>query len=608
MRAEMEPQVANAHARPDLDETTFQQILAAAFVIQQHNDFRPPVRSTYDPAITLAEIAETQERLRSQPYDLQGAAGLIAQRLTKITNATGTAVALVNEDHLEYCAASGSSSRLNGTSVPIGAPLSDFLREQEAQRHTPGGSRPEVLQYREANSRFFFPVYREGKITGLLQVSFPDTEPIQQHEIRSCQVMAGLMGEAMERAAEVEWKQTVAAERASMLEALERLRPQLERLTSEAQQGAAATEPAATPKESAQRTISAPASQLPEDIAELEAELAAGLAQFTALSTEPEEAKDPFKIAAAIPSSKLAPLASETPTSANQVSATESDVLPSLSCEQCGYPFGETDMFCGKCGTPRTMQLLFPTAPSPHSERESAPQEKVSDSTKVEAPEISAPAQPEFEASPRGPIDVLLPGVLEPTFGPFAEPAVATAGSSALAMERKPAKLDTAQDADQKGKIEIVREVEKAKRPSPWASAIRTRKWLESLQPGNSPAKIWLARHSGDVSIALAAAVLLFALTGWGTQPTRSTVQSKTPPPPSLSLFERMLVSLGVAEPPQAQVYMGSPNVQVWLDLHTGLYYCPGSELYGQTPGGKFTNQRDAQLDQFQPAARKNCE
>jgi hypothetical protein len=81
----------------------------------------------------------------------------------------------------------------------------------------------------------------------------------------------------------------------------------------------------------------------------------------------------------------------------------------------------------------------------------------------------------------------------------------------------------------------------------------------------------------------------------------------KNPPQPSLTLFERLLVSLGLAETPPTPVYLGNPNAQVWVDLHTALYYCSDSDLYGKTPGGKFTTQRDAQMDQFEPAARKNC-
>jgi hypothetical protein len=514
----------------------------------------------------------------------------------------------VHEDHLLYCAARGSSSKLNGTSAPIGATLSDLLRAEAAQQPAIG-SRLEAPQNRGTSSPIFFPIHHEGKIAALLQLSFPETESIQEQERHSCQVMAGLMGEAIARAAEAEWKQMLATERATMLEALEQLRPQLERLTSEAPQGTAATETAATAKEPVAQTVSVPGPELPGDMAELQAELAAGLAQLTAPHIEADEAKEPATIAELAQSHQPALSASETPTPtpASPVKGTESDVLPSAMCERCGHPFGASDMFCGRCGTPRTMELLFPTEPSIHSQGESALPEEANDS-KIEQAETPATTQAQFEESSLKLGGVAAPAVLEPAFGPFAEPAVATAGTSALAIDREPARLDTVQDADQKGKLEIVREFEKPTRPSPWASAVRARQWLESLPPADSPARIWLARHSGDLSVALAATVLLFALAGWGTHPARNAAQSKTPPPPALSLFERMLVSLGVAEPPPAQVYMGNPNVQVWVDLHTGLYYCTGSDLYGQTPGGKFTSQRDAQLDQFQPAARKNCE
>jgi hypothetical protein len=68
-----------------------------------------------------------------------------------------------------------------------------------------------------------------------------------------------------------------------------------------------------------------------------------------------------------------------------------------------------------------------------------------------------------------------------------------------------------------------------------------------------------------------------------------------------------MLIQLGLAEAPPAPEDKGNPSVQVWVDQRTALYYCPGAELYGKTPKGKFTTQRDAQLDQFEPAYRKPC-
>lgn len=117
----------------------------------------------------------------------------------------------------------------------------------------------------------------------------------------------------------------------------------------------------------------------------------------------------------------------------------------------------------------------------------------------------------------------------------------------------------------------------------------------------------WLAKHRGDVSLAMASAFLLFSLFAWDARPS-SRPNSPTLSQPSLSLWERALVRLGLAELPEEPPLVGNPSVQVWIDQHTALYYCPGSELYGKTADGRFTTQRDAQMDQFEPAARAYCQ
>jgi hypothetical protein len=120
--------------------------------------------------------------------------------------------------------------------------------------------------------------------------------------------------------------------------------------------------------------------------------------------------------------------------------------------------------------------------------------------------------------------------------------------------------------------------------------------------------RIWLSAHRGDISIAIAVLLLLLAFLGMGWQSAHRITEASSSAVPTLTFSERILVGLGLAEPPSAPLVAGNPNAQVWVDVHTALYYCAGSELYGRTPGGKFTTQRDAQLDQFEPAASKNCE
>jgi hypothetical protein len=133
--------------------------------------------------------------------------------------------------------------------------------------------------------------------------------------------------------------------------------------------------------------------------------------------------------------------------------------------------------------------------------------------------------------------------------------------------------------------------------------------------------RFWNSRR-GDFYLAVAV-ILIGVVMRWGIWSnnsvgataggSRSAIpgashRRKPAPGVDLSMFEKLLVSLGLAEAPEQPEYKGNPDTQVWVDLHTALYYCPGSDLYGKTEKGKLTSQRNAQLDQFEPAYRKACD
>lgn len=535
-RTIVEPQVAGAQTAPMLDEPMFQQILEAAYVIQEQNELRRAARPTLDPAATLAAIVEAQEMLRSKVLDLPAAARIIVEHLERITHAAGIALAVIQGDQLEYCAAAGTAAGLAGSSSPIGSNLSEFLHEEQTLHRFQSASQwsAELLRMGDATCPIFFPVYHEERIAGLLQLSFPQSESIQDHEVRSCQVMAGLMGEAIGRAAELEWKQTLAAERATMLEALEQLRPQLERL---------AVEPPATTEEAegSQEPASAAAEPVPFATSEIDKKEEAG------------------------------PL-----------------------CKQCGYEFGEGEIFCGRCGTPRSLEPALTQLAA----ADSLASEPSAETASVQSGQREEPESADTETS--------LPQEVQEALAHFSSEAVTqTDGSSALAISAEPEVSEEAAPEEQADKPEIVAlpPTPELLAPSPWGSASRALRWLKSLEAEQAPSRIWLARHHGDIAVAFSVLVLLFVLTGWGTH----SLSSK-PGQPKLTLFEQLLVNAGLAEAPPVTVYTGNPNVSVWVDLHTALYYCPGADLYGKTPDGKFTSQRDAQMDHFEPAARKNCE
>ena len=547
----MQPQVAKTQTTPHLDEATFQQILQAAYIIQKENDSQVTTELTVDPEASLAIIAETQELLQSQQYEVGIAAKLILERLRKITKAKGIAIALVADDQLTYCAAVGSLSSLSHQSRPIANDVAEFLRNEEALERSPNDARLELLEKRDKSS-VFFPVHCSGRIAALMQLSFPKSESIQKHEIRSCQLMAGLMGESISRAAEMEWKQSLAAERATMLEALERLRPQLQRLVAEPAQ---------------ESTGRAAQDSLPPEV----------MAKLSETGTTAED-------------SPLSEEALKTALSDAALAEIGGQVLSS-TCSNCGRQFTDGEKFCGKCGQPLSQEDPFVSEVS-----EAPGSNRAWDTT------LAGKLEPIHDSLPDFVTEMPAPAGEKPGSQSVAAAAL-TDGSTALALSTQQHEIETAR-AQESG-LQLVPETEKLDETSPWSSATTARRWLDSLQSSDSG---WLAKHGGDVSVATAALILILVIFGWNARPAGNRPAAKTPPQPSLSLFERVLVGLGVAEAPAAPIPLGNPNVQVWEDLHTGLYYCPGTDLYGKTPDGKVTNQRDAQLDQFEPAGRKTCE
>ena len=126
---------------------------------------------------------------------------------------------------------------------------------------------------------------------------------------------------------------------------------------------------------------------------------------------------------------------------------------------------------------------------------------------------------------------------------------------------------------------------------------------------GNAPSSVlqrfadWHVKvrfHRADLYLGVAIFVAVLALL-WPA--------AGAPRPAALGPWERALVTLGNAEVPTPIVhFQGDPSLAVWVDPHTALYYCPGEEQYGKTADGRFSPQREAQMDRFEPASRSACE
>jgi GAF domain-containing protein len=575
--------VTDQNNKPTLDVETLEKLLEAAYVLQEHNremqqrgaslelqseqlrqeelatqavlqkahrEVGKRAASHGDYTLILAEIVEAQAQIQMRHLDLDPAIALVAERTAKITNANGAGVAILNGKKVCYRASFGNAALPLGTEVPLeSAVCAACFRTGQVVRSENFNPEflfdPEPVRKRGIESLIAVPIYHDGKISGALEVYYERVNGFIEQDIHTCQLMAGLVTEAFARDAEVTWKRSLADERNTMLEALERLKPEL-----------------------------------------------AALAQHQAATSG----------------------------TAGNAALAAAVTVESPVCQKCGDTLAPDEKFCGKCGAPRSSEArdaslqsklaaawtaqqkskppLAPGAPTNGDSPHVAP---TMFDPQTRHPDLAADKLPDdFQLADLDPAALGLPPEDEP----------------GLAKQEKEVLAKSPQQEQAVEETSLVR----TQGDVTWTSAAKAKDFLNTLtisRPPSALRRFWTARR-GDFYLAIA--VLLVAIVlRWGVWSdhsvgasgggTTSVARHKSADPEDdLSIFDKLLISLGLADAPEPPEYKGNPDTQVWEDLHTALYYCPGSDLYGKTPKGKFTTQRDAQLDQFEPASRKACD
>ncbi len=583
--------------KPLLDEASFQQLLSAAYVLQEHNDRLRAKGHQADFAENLSAIVETQKLIQTLQLDLPAASELVAERVQKITHASGTAIGIIEKDQLFYRSATGTAALDAGTRIPLNSALSaDCLSKGSALSYpdvTPSlHVHSELFRNREVKAFIAVPVYHAGQVAGVLELRFARANSFREADLRTAELMAGLLSEAMVTAARMKWKEALASERQSMLEALERIKPQIERLGSESSpiENAALARPFAPPPAPA-GTRREPQAIRSADVCSAcgsdffdESESFCGICG-TARPLTPAPINDPvLDVANRKDPPWLIPYGQENPTNGNS-----------------------------GAGAGQTTDTVLKNNPLPAAPSASVVSElRVTPAVVAQGVVKPPPAEPfEPDSMPALPsISMKTSEALLP-LDPFAAPAEVPSPDALRIVPADPGPVDPLH----------VEPGEAAKKvaPYPWGSAKKTQEWLETVKSHHGPRAEWLAqqwqKRRANIYVVVAAAMLLLVISGWGIRPASNPAvtatpvpsQHQAPPPPQLTLFEKLLVNLGLAEAPPPPVDLGNPDTQVWVDVHTALYYCPGGDLYGKTADGKFSSQRDAQQDQFQPAKGKAC-
>ena len=551
-----------------------------------------------DYATTLAQIVETQGEIRERILELKDPMALIVERVAQIARAGGAAIGIVEGANLRYRAIAGlmtpSAAEIPKEKVLCAVCLQSghVVRCPNVDSTGTASGAVDVEQFRQRGIRAMIavPVFHEGTVAGGLELYYSAANAFLEQDVHTAQLMAGLVTEVLAREEEVTRRKSLAGERALMLEALERLQPNLAALVD-----------SSAAKSSAAKTT-------------------------------------PAKVGAT-----AAPAASSA--SSSTASPTPSGVV----CRKCGHELLHEEQFCGKCGTPRSGDYEPPSMQSkvasmwhmqealkklPGSAGNSASgngaagsgaaplsepapgfddaefQKMLSDSLEKEMPELFQPIESRAGK--------MWPETLEPAADHLLEGAKEN-HELAAAADDNDASEDEAAEKPNEEESATTTALAKPTRSLDWSSAASAREFLEQLagQRSNGLARFWRARR-GDFYLALAV-VLVAIVIRWGiwsnhpvsatgTSATAAAQHRKAAPDADLSWLDRTLVKLGLAEAPAPAEYKGNPDAEVWIDLRTALYYCPGTDLYGKTPKGKFETQRDAQLDQFEPANRKACD
>jgi GAF domain-containing protein len=212
-----------------LDRESFQNLLARASLAQEYLDSERETRPAVDlppkPAIeqpkrtipvdyiqSLSAIAAIQRSIATDDVDVDGAMALIADQARNVANANGIVIGLLEGDNLVYRAGSGIAATYIGRHVKATLSVSRANGEILRVENTQTDARIEAAICRQFGSKalLIVPICRGRTVAGTIEILFYDAHAFQDREVRTYQLMAGLVAEAISRAAEL--KQPLAAE------------------------------------------------------------------------------------------------------------------------------------------------------------------------------------------------------------------------------------------------------------------------------------------------------------------------------------------------------------------------------------------------------------
>src|SRR2546429_4927095 len=215
-----------------LDRESLQNLLARASLAQEYLDSQkatcPAVDRLPKPAIgeqpkdtipveyiqSLSAIAAVQRSIATDSVEVDVAMAIIADQARNVANANGVAIGLLEGDNLVYRAGSGGAATYIGRHVKATLSVSrasgEILRVEDTQ--TDARIEAAICRQFGAKALLIVPICRGRTVLGAIEILFYDAHAFQDREVRTYQLMAGLVAEAISHAAQLELQQALPAE------------------------------------------------------------------------------------------------------------------------------------------------------------------------------------------------------------------------------------------------------------------------------------------------------------------------------------------------------------------------------------------------------------
>ncbi len=183
----------------------------------------------------LSAIIATQYDIATADLDLNRLMHLIVERTQALTRASGAAIEILEGDDMLCRAASGTAAAQRGVRFKAAGSLAGRCMRSDAVLRcddTDTNAPEDVAASRQAGVRSMVvvPLRQARRVIGVLKVFSTKPYALSDRDVRTLQLMAGLVGAALRHASELDEKQKLQAERAAAVQALQEAEKRLKEL------------------------------------------------------------------------------------------------------------------------------------------------------------------------------------------------------------------------------------------------------------------------------------------------------------------------------------------------------------------------------------------